>query len=134
MKKCPIKPKTSDVPASNGQQSLSKRRDWGSVAGLAKLQGCSQRTMREWCKKGLIPEAYQTPGGHWRIQKPLSIKTRDELEKRRADWPFRGVKGGDIAGDFSEDLAEWLLLAEVYQIDLHKRLPVPTIAELSDLE
>jgi hypothetical protein len=132
MKKCPIKLKPSDLPASNSQQSLSKRRDWGSLAGLAKLQGCSQRTMREWCKKGLIPEAYQTKGRQWRIQKPLSIKTRDALEKRSADWPFKG-KVRKLKDVFADDFAEWLMLAQVYQKDIGKRAPIPYLGEPDDL-
>lgn len=55
VKKCPIKQKTSALAASNAQQSLTKRRNSGSLAGLAKLQGRSQRTIREWCKEGVIP-------------------------------------------------------------------------------
>src|SRR5260370_36889965 len=130
MKKCPIKPKTSALAAGKGQRSLSKQRTWGSLAGLANHQGCSQRTMREWCKKGLIPEAYQTPGDQWRIQKPLSMKTRYELEKRRDDWPFQGVKVGEFRGDFEEDFAQWLMLAQSLRVDVRKRVRVLSLAEL----
>jgi hypothetical protein len=129
MQKCPIKPKTSALAAGKGQQSLSKQRTWGSLAGLAKLQGCSQRTMREWCKKGLIREAYQTRGRQWRIQTPLSDKTRWELAKRRDDWPFKGKigKDGDLLDGY--EWAELLSLAAWYKQPVGEPLPVLTMAE-----
>jgi hypothetical protein len=130
VKKCPIKQKTSALAASNAQQRFTKRRDWGSLAGLAKLQGCSQRTIREWCKGGSIPEAYQTRGGQWRIQKPLSGKTRWELARRRDDWPFKGIKIGEIGGDFSPDIAERLLLTQLFEVGISETIPVPYLAEL----
>lgn len=36
------------------------------------------RTLRRWCEKGLVPGAYRTKGGHWRIRakSPQSIKPR----------------------------------------------------------
>jgi hypothetical protein len=104
-----------------------------SPAQLAQLHGCSQRTAREYCKSGLIPEAFKTKGGHWRIHMPLSMKTRYELEKRRDDWPFKGMKVGDIRGDFQEDIAERLLLTQLYQLGLSETPPVPYLAELPDL-
>jgi hypothetical protein len=132
MAKCPIKQKTSDLAASNGQQSVSKRGNWGSLTGLAKIQGCSERTVREWCKKGLIQEAYQTPGGQWRIKKPLSWKTRVFLAKRRGEWPFKNMKGHEsIVDDYQ--WAEWLMLAQLYQQGLLEDLPVPTLADADEV-
>ena len=98
---------------------------------LAEAQGCSQRTVREWCKKGDIPEAYQTPGRHWRIRMPLSKKTRRLLQRRSSNWPFK-KKGRDFQGDWEPDFAEWLTLAQLYQQRLGEPLPVPTIAEQGD--
>ena len=118
-------PKTSDLAGNK------KRPEWLSPAQLARLQDCSERTIREWCKRGLIQEAYQSRGGHWRIRMPLSIKTRYELERRSADWPFKGMKG-DIGGDFSPDLAECLLLAQLFEVDISEEIPVPYLAELPD--
>src|SRR5207244_345898 len=114
-----------------------KRRNWGSLAGLAKLEGCSQRTLREWCKKGLIQEAYETRGGHWRIRKPLGSKTLVFLAKRRGEWPFKGknvVKtlGKDWASVFEAERAEWYALAFIYQCALNEDIPVPYIAEFPD--
>lgn len=132
MKKCPIKRKTSDLAASNGQQNLRNRGNWGSLAGLAKIQGCSERTVREWCKQGLIKEAYQTPGGHWRIQKPLSWRTLVFLAKRLGEWPFKNTADdGPLADDYQ--WAEWLLLAQLYQHGLLEELPVPTLADADDV-
>jgi excisionase family DNA binding protein len=119
-------PKTSDLAGNK------KRPEWLSPAQLARLQGCSERTIREWCKKGLIPEAYQTRGGHWRIRMPLSGKTILKLEKRRRDWPFE-EGGGDLQGNWEPELAESLLLAQLYQRSVDEGIPVPAIAELGDL-
>jgi Helix-turn-helix domain len=102
-----------------------------SPAQLARLLDCSQRTAREYCKSGLIPEAFRTRGGHWRIRMPLSVKTRYELEKRQADWPFKGMKG-DFGGDWNPDLAEWLLLAQLFEADIRDAVPVLYLAELAD--
>src|SRR5260370_29163500 len=96
-----------------------------------KRQNCSERTVREWCKQGLIPEAYQTCGGHWRIRMPLSVKTRYQLDKRSTDWPFED-SGEDFQGDWNPEMAEWLMLAQLYQQRLEDDFPVPTIAELAD--
>jgi hypothetical protein len=80
----------------------------------------------------LIPEAYQTRGGHWRIRIPLSVKTRLELEKRRSVWPFE-EGAGDLQGNWAPELAESLLLAQLYQRDIDEGVPVPALAELADL-
>ena len=37
---------------------------------LAKALGISVRTLERWCANGLVPGAYRTRGGHWRIRKP----------------------------------------------------------------
>jgi hypothetical protein len=62
---------------------------------------------------------------------PLSSRTRYELEKRRDDWQFQSG-AGDLQGDFAPDLAEALVLAQLYQRDLDEDLPVQTIAEFGD--
>jgi Helix-turn-helix domain len=131
MKKCPIKPKTSDLASAAGQKAQRGGGKYMSPARLAQLLDCSQRTAREYCKSGLIPEAFTTHGGHWRIRMPLSVNTRYELEKRQPDWPFKGKIGG-LEGDWAPDLAEWLMLALVYQADIRDPIPVPYLAELPD--
>src|SRR6266700_8261094 len=100
-------PKTSDL-TDGKDRGVRRRPEWVSPTHLARLQGCSARTVREWCKGGLIQEAYQTRGGHWRIRMPLSGKTRLELHKRSSDWPFK-EGAGDLQGDFAPDIAEWLM-------------------------
>jgi hypothetical protein len=47
---------------------------------------------------------------------PLSVKTRYELEKRSADWPFKKFKKNarGLEGDWDPDFAEWLTLAQLY--------------------
>jgi hypothetical protein len=62
---------------------------------------------------------------------PLSVKTRFELEKRSGDWPFDD-NAGDWQGEWTDDFAEWLMLAQLYQRDLEEGVPVPGIAELGD--
>jgi hypothetical protein len=127
MQKCPVKPKTSVLRVP----TMGKPK-YRSPAELADIQGCSERTIREWCKQGVIPEASTTKGHHWRIRMPLSMKTRYELEKRRDDWPFKG-QTRDLQGDFSEDIAERLLLTQFYQLGLYEKPPVPYLAELPDV-
>jgi len=129
-------PKTSDSACNK------KRPKWLSLTELAKDQGRTERTIREWCKKGVIPEAYQTSGGHWRIRLPLSGKTLRELEMRHKDSPFNPrnrpssklcfKKARAWIGEWVPDFAEWLMLAQVYQCRLGDGFPVPTIAELGD--
>ncbi len=112
-------------------------RQISELRAYADIQGCSQRALREWCKKGSIREAYQTRGGHWRIRKPLSWGTRVFLAKRRGEWPFKGkntVKtlGKDWARVFEAERAEWYALAFIYQCPLNEDIPVPYIAEFPD--
>jgi len=45
------------------------------------------RTLRRWCQAGVVPGAYQTPGGHWRI--------RGESRKKII-WSIH--RGGGMAG------------------------------------
>jgi hypothetical protein len=136
-------PKTSDLDSAP-ERKAPKKPEYLSPGELAKLIGplhgraghkrknCSERTVREWCKQGQIPEAHRTSGGHWRISMPLSGKTRLELEKRCRDWPFE-EGAGDLQGNWEPDLAEWLLLAQLYQVDVSHHVPVPTLAELGEL-
>src|SRR5437016_6018278 len=107
MEKCPIKPKTSDLP--NGTRAKGQREivRCMSPAQLARLQGCSQRTAREYCKRNLILEAFMTRGGHWRIRLPLSEKTRVVLGRLRGDWwfgPWKKEVDGEIEPDWAEVL------------------------------
>jgi helix-turn-helix protein len=117
-----------------------RKPEYLSPAQLARGQGCSERTVREWCKRGFIEEAYQTKGGHWRIRTPLSGKTLLELEKRHKDSLLNPrnrysshlcfKKARDLHGEWVPDFAEWLMLAQLYQCRLGDEFPVPTIAEL----
>ena len=40
---------------------------WLSTGQVAKTLGTSVDTLRRWCERGYFPDAYQAPGGHWRI-------------------------------------------------------------------
>src|SRR2546428_13064278 len=48
------------------------------LGGLARFLRCSERTIRNYCERGLIPEAIRSgkPGSHWHVRLPLSTKTR----------------------------------------------------------
>jgi len=125
-------PKTSDFGSRQGAAGL-RRPKLLSLSRVARGLGRSQRAIREWCKKGQIPEAYKTRGGHWRIRMPLSAKTRFLLNTRASDWPFKKFgKNGDFQGDWNPEFAEWLMIAQVYQQRLGEPFPVPTIAEQGD--
>jgi hypothetical protein len=39
-----------------------------SLLEVSKIFSKDQRTIRRWCEKRLIPGAYRTKGGHWRIR------------------------------------------------------------------
>jgi hypothetical protein len=130
MAECPIKPKTSDLSAPTMGKGIGKPK-YLSPKGLANLQGCSERTIRTWCKRGFISEAYKTPGGHCRILMPLSVKTRHWLETRSDGCPFDD-NVGDFRRKFAPEFAEWLMLAQLYEQRLDQDFPVPTIAELGD--
>jgi AraC-like DNA-binding protein len=135
VKKCPINRKSSHLANSADGKGRPQADKIISLALLARLLDRSPRTVREYCKKGIIPEAYETPGGHWRIPWPLSLKTRDELIKRRADYPFkaRTLKWrDDMFGDWEPDIAESLLLAHLFKADVSDRLPVLQLAEIPD--
>src|SRR4029453_1040678 len=106
-------PKTSDLAGSK------KRPEWLSPAQLAQLQRCSERTIREWGKKGRITEGYQPKGGHAPIRMPLSGRTRAWLHRRSGGWPFDD-NAGDWQGEWTDDFAEWLMLAQLYQRDLEE--------------
>ena len=96
---------------------------------MARHLGRSERAVREWCKQGLIQEAYKTQGKHWRIRKPISGKTWGFLQKRSSDWRFKKrflKKGkGGFYGNWDPEFVEWLLLAQIYQVELLSDLPVP---------
>lgn len=140
-KECPIKAKTSDSSVADAK--IKPKRDYLTPAGLARLVGplkgqagrkrkvCSERTVREWCKGRLVSEAYQTKGGHWRIQKPLSWQTRVFLAKQTGKWPFKkGSERGYAEADYQ--MAEWLTLAIANRQGLLEELPVRTLAEPDD--
>ena len=128
---------------------MSKRGKWGSLTGLAKIQGCSERAIRESCKQGLIEEAYQTSGGHWRIRRPLSWRTRVFLAKRKKtkkslpkrwskarwpkEWPFNEEGGGKSLLSDAE-LAELLMLHQLYQLPFLEDLPVPAYWEEEEVD
>lgn len=149
MAKCPNKRKPSDS-SSTTETKESGNPKYLTPAQFARLLGpffrgtsrgakarcCSERTVREWCKRGLIREAYRTDGGHLRIRMPLSMETRLWLDKRRYDWPFKGknvVKTGkDFMRVFEPERAEWNALARLYERPINEDIPVPYTWEFGD--
>jgi hypothetical protein len=95
---------------------------------LARVLKCSERTVREYCKQGKIREARKTRGGHWRIRRPLSEKTKLFLQKIKGDWPFNGST--DAKGEFDPDMAQWLMEAKLYEKDVDECFPAPDLADL----
>jgi len=64
---------------------------------LALQLGKSERTVRRWCDRGLVPGAYRTKGGHWRIPKE-AVRRFDEIDKNasafsRTAWDKRWASG-----------------------------------------
>ena len=53
--------------AKKAKAKLDKKRLAGSLEFLAEKLAKTSRQVREYCKKGLVPEAQQTAGGHWRV-------------------------------------------------------------------
>src|ERR1051325_10603032 len=105
MPKCPIKPKSSDL-----SKTANIPLKYLSLSSLAKDIGCSQRTIREYCKSGRIPEAVQSAKGRWKIKLPLSPKTFLWLSFR-GDWSETPNEEWDI------DIARWLMEAQVCKMD-----------------
>ncbi len=114
MGKRPIGRKSSDLRKAHSERASEKRWKCTTPAALARHLGYSPRTVREYCKSRLIPEAYRTQGGHWRIRLPLSVKTRFRLLKLLGDWPSGGR---DAEGEFEADSAENLLPSQLCQMD-----------------
>jgi Helix-turn-helix domain len=110
-------PKTSD-----------SKRKYLVPKDLAKMAKCSERTIREYCKRGKIQEARRPSGGHWRIRQPLSGKTKLFLQKMRGDWPFDGSK--DAEGEFEPDVAGWFMEAQLYEKNVDQCFPAPELADL----
>jgi hypothetical protein len=103
------------------------------LAGLARWLGKSQRTVREYCKRGLIPEAVRTPGGHWRLRLPLSAKTKFKLAKLK-DPSLKKRKLGIPTGNFDLEFTEWRLLARIYSLNVFgdEVSPAPSLYDLTD--
>ena len=53
--------------AKDIQELADRHRRVGSLKYLAFILCKSERQIREYCKAGIVPGAYQTAGGHWRI-------------------------------------------------------------------
>jgi hypothetical protein len=122
MEKRPIKRKTSDLSKGIPKRSSGKPWKYTTPASLALDLGCSQRTVRQYCKSGLIPEAYRTHGGHWRILLPYSVKTRLRLLKLQGDWPSGGR---EAEGEIESDWAEMLVLAQLCGMGLDEFIAAP---------
>jgi hypothetical protein len=120
--RCPEEPKSSD--SGKRARSVWDTEGFVSPAQLAESLGCSERTVREHCKKKRYPEAYQTGGGHWRLRLPLALSTCVRLHHVAFGWstkgPFKSVEG-----DFDPDFAERLLMEQIYGPDAYSKGMTP---------
>jgi len=71
----------------------------------AEILGVSDQTIRRWCEKGKYPDAFQTPGGHWRIPKKYFKIGIEEARKRRE---FEQQLNEFNASKGEADESEWL--------------------------
>jgi predicted DNA-binding transcriptional regulator AlpA len=71
----------------------------------AELLGvASANTVKNWLKGGYFPEAYQTPGGHWRFLRSEVLDVRARMDDLR-DKNRRGdITPPDAEGDGDQDL------------------------------
>ena len=88
--------------------------------------------MREYCARGVIPEAFRTRGGHWRIRLPLSEKTRVVLGRLRGDWWFGPWDKEDVEGEIEADWAESLLLSQLCQMDEEDFIATPFLPGVNE--
>jgi hypothetical protein len=65
-----------------------------SLSKVAPYLGKDARTIRRWCERSIIPNAFQTKGGHWRIkgESPQSIarsfvKPENSRQRRENAFP-----------------------------------------------
>ena len=63
------------------------------LSSISRAFGKSHRTIQRWCEEGIVPGAYRTRGGHWRIRS--KERAFAALEKRRRAW---GIKLRNRAG------------------------------------
>jgi hypothetical protein len=99
-----------------------------SPKAVARVLECTERSVRDYCREGKIPEAFRTPAGHWRIALPLSGETKLFLQRIRGEWPFNG--GKEVEGEFDSDIAGWLMEAMLYGKDWQECFPAPELADL----
>ena len=67
-----------------GRDAKRMERFKGSLGYVAHLLGKNPRTIRRWCEGGLIPGAYQTAGGQWRVSGMCPAIARSIQAKARA--------------------------------------------------
>jgi DNA-binding phage protein len=77
--------------------------------------------MRSYCERGLIREAEQTIGGHWRIRLPFSARTRLLFQRLAGNKLFSG-KVGEAVGvsRWQDDFELWLCLLDRFPDDGEK--------------
>lgn len=83
----------SPISGSVSKQSLMSV----SLSKIAWIKCVNQRTVRRWCQKGMVPGAYQTRGGHWRVRE--SKKFNRWLIFRYKAGSLGSVQPGTTFGD-----------------------------------
>jgi excisionase family DNA binding protein len=81
-----------------------------SAAHVAKFLNCSDRTVRNYCSRNLIP-AERTSGGHLRI--PLSLKAKWAIDRLKNPGLWKGPVGVMIDTP-DETWLVWLQIARAY--------------------
>ncbi|MFC7395032.1 helix-turn-helix domain-containing protein [Scopulibacillus cellulosilyticus] len=74
-------------------------RDFYTPKEAAKKLGLSDQTIRRMCEQGKFEDAYQTPGGHWRIPDTNFITSREQdrrAEKILDNIDRKNSKAGDV--------------------------------------
>ena len=64
------------------------------ISYLARILCVETKTVNRWCQQGFVETAYQTPGGHWRIEnykKARKSLRKAELPKRTTTSKIKGV-------------------------------------------
>jgi hypothetical protein len=79
-----------------------------SLLTLAKGLGKNQRSIRRWCELGIIPGAYRSKGGHWRVRR---FKLREQLKVIERVKKFARVRSSLPKNNqilFDKEAWQWL--------------------------
>lgn len=88
------------------------------LSAIWRITGIPKRTLRYYCEMGKIREARRTTGGQWRIQFPLSMRTRNLFTRLARPGLFKGEVGKPIGVEhWSQNFELWLDLMQLWPED-----------------